>query len=88
MPEPLWQCADYLKYADHKSPLVREWALDGLEYHYPGQGLPVALKLLGDPEEDVFEKRLSTWRSMPPKRSALFFWKPLSPGRPKPGRYI
>jgi tetratricopeptide (TPR) repeat protein len=56
MPEPLWQCADYLKCADHKSPLVREWALDGLEYHYPGQGLPVALKLLGDPEEDVFEK--------------------------------
>ncbi len=56
MSTPLWQCADYLKYVDHSSPLVREWALDGLEYHYPEQGLPVALKLLGDPEEDVFEK--------------------------------
>jgi tetratricopeptide (TPR) repeat protein len=54
--EPLWQCADYLQYADHKSPLVREWVLDGMEYHYPVQGLPVALKLLGDPEEDVFKK--------------------------------
>ncbi|MBE3587209.1 MAG: HEAT repeat domain-containing protein [Thermoanaerobacteraceae bacterium] len=56
MPAPLWQYADYLQYATHPSPLVREWALDGLEYHYPEQGLPVALELLGDPEEEVFQK--------------------------------
>ncbi|SHI64055.1 tetratricopeptide repeat protein [Desulfofundulus thermosubterraneus] len=53
MSAPLWQYADYLQYAGHPSPLVREWALKGLEYHYPEQGLPVALKLLDDPEEEV-----------------------------------
>ncbi|AEG13783.1 hypothetical protein Desku_0139 [Desulfofundulus kuznetsovii DSM 6115] len=56
MSAPLWQYADYLQYADHPSPLVREWALKGLECHYPEKGLPVALKLLHDPDEEVSQE--------------------------------
>ncbi|MBU3950420.1 MAG: hypothetical protein KJ826_19650, partial [Proteobacteria bacterium] len=49
----LWDYQDYVNHLSHKNRLVRRWAFEALENHYPNRYTDEVCKLIGDEDEHL-----------------------------------
>jgi len=50
---PIWNLSDYLRFIHHNNPLVRSWALDNIQAHYPCEAIEEVAVLMNDSDSEI-----------------------------------